>query len=427
MIKIFITLLNMSIIASYVAFFVIIVRLLLKKTPKVFSYGLWAIVFFRMICPFSFENIFSILPKNTNTIPQDIIYSQNPAINSRSALLNGVVNKTIEGSLPPVKVENSVNSMGLILEFSASIWCLGIIILLTYSIVSYFKLKSRLSTATLVEQNVFETDAITSPFVMGFIKPKIYLPVGLLDADKGYILLHERVHIKRLDYLVKPLALLATAIHWFNPLMWLSYKLMSKDMEMCCDEKVLKTMGEDIKIDYSRTLLSFSEKQSGLLSPLGFGENNAKSRINNVINYKRPTFWVLLLVVVTVTAISIGLLSNPKIRKEETITNSKTQAELTSKKTTALKSEMFSDITKIEIKYSVFNDFESGYHPYVIEDKTLINTITQMMGSAVIVTDEEVTEVDRANNPHSTITLYEKDVKTEIPYIIDDLYSKSIF
>ena len=558
MTQVFITVLNMSIIASYVAIFVVVARLLLKKTPKVFSYGLWAIVFFRMVCPFSFENIFSLLPKSTNAIPQNIIYLQNPRINSGNTILNGVVNSTIKSALPPVRLEDSVNPIGIILEFGAYIWCLGIIILLTYSLFSYFRLKSRLSTATLVDQNVFETDRITSPFVMGFIKPKIYLPIGLLDIDKQFILLHERVHIKRLDYLVKPFALLATAIHWFNPLMWISYKLMSKDMEMSCDEKVLKAMGEDIRIGYSNTLLSFSEKQSGLLSPLAFGENNAKSRIKNVLNYKRPTFWVLLMVVVAVIAMSIALMSNQKVRGKETnaqklYTNktqyvgnnskvgsiinalsfpdkfighgfelqtskapygitmkfttdtetlnfyknsanqmilmknaaimfslvnnvgtitvhlsdgsneydilhtrenidaflgkdvreyaktqdafsrflldstSKFQAELKPKETTSAKSEMFPEVTKIEIKYSYFNNFENGYHPFVIEDKLLINTITHMMGDAVIVTDEEAKTVDRGNNPHATIILYKKGVKTEIPYIIDDLYSKNVF
>jgi bla regulator protein BlaR1 len=197
------------------------------------------------------------------------------------------------------------------MEIAAVIWLLGIAVILCYSIVSYFRLKIRLSTATLFKDNIFETDRIKTPFVLGFIRPKIFIPTGLAQKELDYILKHEQVHIKRKDYIIKPMAFLAVVLHWFNPLIWLCYFLMSKDMEMSCDESVIKQSREDIRASYSHSLLSLSAKQSGFLIPLAFGESNIKSRIKNVLNYKRPVFLGVFIAVILVLAVSVVLVTNP--------------------------------------------------------------------------------------------------------------------
>jgi len=183
-------------------------------------------------------------------------------------------------------------------------------------VVSYFKLKTKLTTATLVNDNIFETDQINTPFVLGITKQKIFIPVNMSENELKYILKHEQTHIKRYDYIIKLIAFTALMIHWFNPLMWISYFLMSKDMEMSCDESVMKSTNEDIRLDYSNTLLALSVKQSRSLILLAFGESNAKSRIKNILNYRKPSFWILAVSVVIVLIIVISLVTNP-IKDEE--------------------------------------------------------------------------------------------------------------
>ncbi len=315
----FTAILNMSITASFVAIGVILVRLLLKKVPKLFSYILWTPVLFRVICPFSFASVFSFLRLiNLNAqqgrgvekfVPQNTELMQTPAIQSGIDSIDNAANT----SLPQDILAASVNPMHIWMTVLSLIWIVGVIALLFYSVVSYMKIKGKLQTATLVKDNVFETDAVGTAFVCGFIRPKIYVPVNVGDADLSYILAHERTHIRRRDYLIKPLAFLALILHWFNPIMWLSFALMSRDMEMSCDESVLRRLGDGAKSGYSGLLLALSVKRNRLLAvnPLAFCESHVKLRIKNVLNYKKPAFWVIITAAVTVIVAAIGLLANP--------------------------------------------------------------------------------------------------------------------
>lgn len=296
--SIFLKVLSMSLTASYVAVAVIIARFFLKKAPKIFSYALWAVVLFRLLCPFSLESSVSLIPSNVGNIPENIVYSENPSIDTGVSAIDNAVNTAISNSIPLVNPADSVNPIDVIVEISSLIWIVGVMILLIYGLVSYIKLKNKLAVATLVNDNIFETDQIRTPFVMGIIKPKIFIPVNIPNDEYNYILKHEQTHIKRYDYLIKPFFFIALTIHWFNPLMWLSYFLMAKDMEMSCDESVMKNTHEDIRGKYSNSLLSLSVKQSGLLVPLAFGESNVKSRIKNILNYKKTPFWILVAVVI---------------------------------------------------------------------------------------------------------------------------------
>ena len=271
--ELFLSILNMSLTASYIIIFVILIRLSLKKAPKVISYALWGVVAFRLIIPFSFESIFSLLPRDINTvaIPQDIVYQQNPQINSGIESANAFIN----GMLSAPTIGASVNSLQIYIQIGTYIWVLGMMALLVYSLVSILLLRRQLKNAQLAEQNIYEAENLKTPFVLGFIRPKIYLPVGLDVEEKRYILLHEQTHIHRYDHIIKPFAFLILSIHWFNPLVWIAFMLMSMDMELSCDERVLKEMDDDIKKPYATSLLSLATGKHILNgSPLAFGEGN---------------------------------------------------------------------------------------------------------------------------------------------------------
>lgn len=308
--RVFLTVLNMSLTASYAALTVIAARFFLNKAPKIFSYALWIVVLFRLLCPFTLESHISLIPSYTDSIPENIGF-ENPAADTGDSIIDNTVNNTTQISLPPANPSTNVKPMDVITEIGAYVWIAGIIILSIYGAASCFKLKTKLTTATLVDNNIFETDQISTPFVLGIIRPKIFIPVNISENELDYIVKHEQTHIKRYDYIIKLIAFTSLMIHWFNPLMWISYFLMSKDMEMSCDESVMKGTNEDIRINYSNTLLSLSVKQSRLLVPLAFGESNVKSRIKNILNYKKPSFWIFAAAAVIVLSIVTALGTNP--------------------------------------------------------------------------------------------------------------------
>ena len=299
---------NMSITSSYIILIIMIIRLFLKKAPKIFSYVLWMIPFIRLIFPFSIESIFSIISINTETIPKDIILNQTPQIQSGITAIDSTVNRV----LPIPDVGASVNPMQIWISIGIVIWIAGIIILIVYSVYSTLKLSRNLKSANLLSGNIYRIETIETPFVFGLIKPKIYLPDNLSETEKSYIIKHEQTHIKRFDHIIKFAAFLIVSIHWFNPLVWIAYYLMGEDMELSCDESVIKEMGYGIKKDYSNSLLSLSTGRRIIGgSPIAFGENNTKGRIKNILNYKNPSFWMAVVAVIIVVAVCVGLLTNP--------------------------------------------------------------------------------------------------------------------
>lgn len=305
----FLHIINMSVTASYVIAIVIMLRLLLKKLPKVFSYVLWFAVLFRLVIPFSFESVLSLIPKDVH-IPQDIIYSANPQISSGISSIDSMVNNILPA---PVNQAASINPMQVWLAVGEIIWITGMAILLFYSIFTTVKLYRNINGAIHTEDNIYILDGLKTPFVFGLINPKIYLPVHLSENEKIYVLLHEQTHIKRLDHIVKPVFFLVTCIYWFNPLAWIAFFLMGEDMELSCDEKVVKQLGSSIKKEYSSSLLSMSTGRKIVSGcPLAFGENNTKSRIKNILKYKKPTVWVLAAAIIAVAIIIAALISNPK-------------------------------------------------------------------------------------------------------------------
>lgn len=308
--ELFLSILNMSLTASYVIIFIMLIRLPLKKAPKFISYALWGVAAFRLIIPFSFESMFSLMPRNTNgaSIPRDIIYQQSPQINSGIEAVDSFVGHL----LPAPAAGVSVNPLQIYAEIGAYIWVLGILALLVYSFVSIYILKKQLKGSKLIEGNIYEAKNLKTPFVLGVIKPNIYLPAVINDEERDYILLHEQTHVQRKDHVIKILAFFVLSIHWFNPFVWIAFILMSRDMELSCDERVLKEMNEDVKKPYANSLLSLATGRHVLSgSPLAFSEGNIKGRIKNVLNYKKPKFWVIVISIIIVTSVGIGLMANP--------------------------------------------------------------------------------------------------------------------
>lgn len=307
--NLFLQILNMSFTSSIVILFVLVARLLLKKAPKIFSYALWSVILFRLVCPFSFESLVSLLPSNPAPISNKILYAQSPQINTGITGIDNVVNAT----LPVPAFGASVNPMQIWTFIGEIVWLAGIAILLLYSVISLIRLQNRLKNAVHEKENVYLAEHLDTPFVLGIFRPKIYLPAALSPEEKQYILLHEQIHIRRFDHVVKVLSFLVLCVHWFNPLVWVAFFLSGKDMEMSCDEAVIKRLGNDVKKEYSSSLLALATGRrivSGI--PLAFGEGDTKGRIKNVLNYRKPAFWVIVITVLLVAALCVGLMANPK-------------------------------------------------------------------------------------------------------------------
>ncbi len=307
--KLFLQILNMSFTASVVIVFVSTIRLFLKKVPKIFSYSLWSVVLFRLICPFSFESVLSLLPTKTNHIPYEVRYMEVPQIDTGIPIVNNNVNPILPNATPTA----SVNPIQIWIFIGEIIWLIGVITLLLYSTISLILLKKRLLDSVLYKDNIYISNNINTAFVIGIIKPKIYLPNNLNDKEREYILLHEQTHLKRFDHIVKIIGFIALCLHWFNPFVWYAFFVSGKDMEMSCDETVIKKLGNSVKKDYSSSLLTLATGKRMLGgAPLAFGEGDTKSRVKNVLNYKRPAFWTVLILLIIVVLIIVGLMANPK-------------------------------------------------------------------------------------------------------------------
>ncbi len=313
--NLFSEILNMSYVSCYVIIFVIVVRLLLKRFPKIISYALWSVVAFRLIVPFSFESNFSVIPKNLDTsiVRYEIVDNEEDGNEVLSS------NETNNSELVTTGVaETSQKSFGKF-EIAMYIWGLGVILLVLYSYFSVIRLKKKLKSANLVENNIYELENLKTPFVMGVFKPLIYLPTNLDEEEKINIIKHEQIHIKRKDHMIKIFAFIMLMLHWFNPLVWISFVLMNNDMELSCDEKVIKELGGDIRKSYASSLVTLATEKHVNSCPLAFSEGNVEVRVKNVLNYKKKP--VILTVIVSLVVIIVGamLLFNPMQAKSMAI------------------------------------------------------------------------------------------------------------
>ena len=333
----FLKCLNISITAGWLVLAIFLFRLIFRKTPKWVFCVLWGLVALRLIIPVTFESKYSLIP-STETIPVDILDSDTPRINSGIAFLNSTVNPLLEkqendtiNNLPDM--QNDEGSEYFAAEPSAytavktprqwvgifsKIWAVGFAALLGYALISYIVLKLRLKTAVKADgtenKQVYQSEYISDPFVLGIILPRIYLPFMVSDEDRGYVIAHEEAHIKRGDHLWKFLGFVLLSIYWFNPLMWLAYILLCNDIECACDEKVIATLGERERQSYSVALLNSSmavTRKHIIACPVAFGEVSVKTRIKNVMNYKKPVFWIFIAALAGCIVFTVCFLTNP--------------------------------------------------------------------------------------------------------------------
>ncbi len=311
MTDLFISLFNMSITASWLVLAVVVLRFLLKKSPKWINTVLWAFVGFRLVCPFSFESIFSLVP-STDTVPHDIIYSPSPSIHSGIPVLNSTVNPIISETFAP-DVTNSVNPLQIVLFIAVIVWITGTLAMLVYSGVSFIRLNRKVREGVVLKDNIWLCDRIDTPFILGLFKPRIFLPSGMSESDMEYVIAHENAHLRRRDHWWKPLGFILLTVYWFNPVMWVAYILLCRDIELACDEKVIKEMGTDIKKPYSEALINCSVSRRTISAcPLAFGETGVKDRIKSVLSYKKPTLWIIIVAVISCIAVAVCFLTNPK-------------------------------------------------------------------------------------------------------------------
>ena len=372
----FISVLNMSITSSYIILAVLLCRLVLKGMPKKYSYVLWSVVGFRLVCPVSFNSAFSLfslklfdMSKAQSVNENALSYVQENAASKAGEITVGIptMNSVIESGVTSMPVyENAVNPVLLSLT---AVWACGILALVAYSAVKFIQLNQTLKIAVKTSDNTYKSENIVSPFIVGIIRPKIYIPSGIDENYMQYVLAHERYHIKRFDNGVKLLAYFLLVLHWFNPLVWLAFYLMTKDMEMSCDEAII-SKNPNVKKIYSTALLSFAvNKKFPAPSPISFSENGVKARIKNVLKYKKPIKLLRVIAIIFCLALLTACAANPKITvNENTVTtinkNTFSSTESDNNISNADSQISYNDIRKLYVsgKYPTLRDFEDFEH-----------------------------------------------------------------
>ena len=308
--ELFLKIVNMSISASWVVIAVLTLRFCLKKAPKWVNVLLWGIVAVRMVFPFSIESVLSLIP-SAETISPSIMMEQSPSVQTGVPALNHVINPVISSSFTPAPGA-SANPLQIWIPVLAGIWLFGIAALFLYSAVSYWRLRRKVCEAVILRGNIYQSEKVCSPFVLGIIRPKIYLPYHMDSREMDHVIAHEQTHIRRKDHWWKPLGFLLLTTHWFNPLMWLSYILLCRDIELACDEKVIRKMSNEQRADYTQALVACSvDRRLITACPLAFGEIGVKERVKSVMNYKKPAFWIVLASVIVCAVIAVCFLTNP--------------------------------------------------------------------------------------------------------------------
>ena len=315
MTELFLDIVNMSISAGWLVLAVLALRLILKKAPKWVNVLLWGIVAVRLICPFSIESALSLIPSK-ETISPEIMMDWTPEISTGIESLDQVVNPVISTSFAP-NPGTSANPLQILIPVAANLWLLGVLILLAYTAISYLTLRLKLRTAVILRDNIFQCETVSSPFVLGILKPRIYLPYSMDGNNLNHVVAHEQAHIKRKDHWWKPLGFLLLTVYWFNPLMWLAYILLCRDIELACDEKVIAELGNEQRADYTQALVTCSVNRRMIAAcPLAFGEVDVKEREKTVMNYKKPAFWIVVVAVIACVVVAVCFLTDPETNPE---------------------------------------------------------------------------------------------------------------
>ena len=309
---IFLKLLNLSISASWLVLVVLALRLVLKRAPKWVNVLLWGMVALRLMVPFSIESALSLIPSAETLSPEVVRFDPAPTITSGVEFIDNAVNPSLSESFAAAPLA-SVNPLYVWTYLAGWVWLIGLGAMLLYALVSYLRLRRHVSVSLCVRENIYLCDAISSPFILGVVKPRIYLPSGLDEVQQQNVLSHERAHLARRDHWWKPLGFALLAVYWFNPVLWLAYALLCRDIELACDERVIRTMDESAVKTYSTVLLECSMPRKAVITcPLAFGEVGVKERVRNALHYKKPAFWVVAASVAVCVVVAVCFLTDPE-------------------------------------------------------------------------------------------------------------------
>ncbi len=310
---IFVKLLNMSVSASGFILIAVLLRALLKRSPKWIHCLLWGLVAVRLVCPLSFESSFSLAPR------ADFVEAKLGVQREDGRYMNSVTDagKALNDDLDNAQNKNLANKGNADRQSDwkkiSWTWFTGVVLLLGYAAISYLRFRKKVQASVRLRDGIYMCDNIRTPFILGVIRPGIYLPSDMDEVQTDNVIAHERAHLSRLDQVWKPLGYCLLAVYWFNPLCWLAYVLFCRDMELACDEKVIRDMDVEDKKVYSRVLLSFSDPSHRIAAgPLAFGEIGVKKRIQSVLNYRKPAFWMVGLAILALVVTSLCFLTNPK-------------------------------------------------------------------------------------------------------------------
>ena len=311
MAAVFLKLLNLSISASWLVLAVLVLRLVSKRSPKWINVLLWGIVALRLVLPFSIESALSLIPSAETVSPAVVQFAPAPTITSGVSVIDNAVNPSLSEHFSAVPTA-SVNPLYVWTEIAGWVWLIGLGAMLLYALVSYLRLRRRVSVSLPIRDRIYLCDAISSPFILGVVKPHIYLPSGLDEVQRQNVLAHERAHLARRDHWWKPLGFALLAVYWFNPVLWLAYTLLCRDIELACDERVIRTMDESAVKTYSTVLLACSMPRKAVITcPLAFGEVGVKERVRNALHYKKPAFWVVAASVAVCVVVAVCFLTDP--------------------------------------------------------------------------------------------------------------------
>ena len=311
MAAVFLKLLNLSISASWLVLAVLALRLISKRSPKWMNVLLWGIVALRLVLPFSIESALSLIPSAETVSPVAVQSAPAPTITSGVEFIDNAVNPSLSESFAAAPLA-SVNPLYVWTYLAGWVWLIGLGAMLLYALASYLRLRRRVSVSLPIQDNIYLCDAISSPFILGVVKPHIYLPSGLDEVQRQNVLSHERAHLARRDHWWKPLGFALLAVYWFNPVLWLAYTLLCRDIELACDERVIRTMDESAVKTYSTVLLACSMPRKAVITcPLAFGEVGVKERVKNALHYKKPAFWVVAASVAVCVVVAVCFLTNP--------------------------------------------------------------------------------------------------------------------
>ena len=421
MTPLFHAILNMSVTGGIVAVAILLLRLPLKRAPRWITCALWAVVFLRLVLPVSFSAPVSLLGGIGAPAPENgvVMYLSNTATEPATGVAENISNDSQPLPLTQSASESmnsfapapqaSADPMQIWLAIGAIVWAIGAAGLLLYASIQYLRLRARVRDAVRTELDVYETDAVISPFVIGMFKPRIILPVGMSARERESVLLHERAHIYRFDHVAKPLAFLILSIHWFNPVVWLSFRLFCDDMEASCDERAIRALDREKIAQYGETLLRLGTRKTAFSGgPLAFGEHCTKGRIINVLNYKKPAFWIVTLAVLAAVTTAIVLLANPMETPKEITepTISPIQVEAPSIKELQPINIEASDF---EVQAFVVPDSNSGTTTLIggdIGDQLKYKLDISVLGDTTVLSDDVAAFANRLANGQNYISMF---------------------